>query len=79
MPRYARTLAELKEKAILFWSREIIEREASVSVLPMLLETQDKFISILNLADSSPTSWKAIVKASEEIDGMLKAICFLNT
>jgi hypothetical protein len=78
MSKYARTLPELKEKAVLFWSREIIEREASISILPLLLETQDKFISVLNLADSSPDAWKTIVKASEEINGEVKGNVFLK-
>lgn len=71
MGKYARTLAELKEKAVLFWPRELIEREASVSVLPLLLKTQDKFISILNLSDSGPESWKQFVDATEEVKGNL--------
>jgi hypothetical protein len=71
MSKYARTLAELKEKAVLFWPREIIEREASVSILPLLLKTQDKFISILKLSDSAPDSWKKLVDVSEEIKGNL--------
>lgn len=71
MSKYARTLAELKERAVLFWPREIIEREASVSILPLLLKTQEKFISILNLSDSAPDSWKKLVDVSEEIKGNL--------
>jgi len=71
MSKYARTLAELKEKAVLFWPREILEREASVSILPLLLKTQEKFISILNLSDSSPDSWKKLVDISDEIKGNL--------
>jgi hypothetical protein len=67
MPRHARTLAELKEKAVLFWPREIIEREAAASILPLLLKTQDKFISILNLSDSAPDSWKKLVDVSDEL------------
>ncbi|HWN08872.1 MAG TPA: hypothetical protein VNO50_06270 [Pyrinomonadaceae bacterium] len=65
MPKYARTLDELKGKAVLHWPNELIEREASISVLPLLLKTQDKFISILNLSDSSPDSWKKFVDVSE--------------
>lgn len=76
MPKYARTLAELEEKAILYWSPEIIEREASISVLPLLLKTQDKFISVLNLADASPTNWKEIIKTSE--NGEFKGHLFLK-
>jgi hypothetical protein len=71
MSKYARTLGELKEKAVLFWPREIIEKEASVSILPLLLKTQEKFISILNLSDSAPDSWKKLVDVSDEIKGNL--------
>lgn len=76
MPKYARTLAELKEKAILFWSREILEREASVSILPLLLKTQDEFISVLKLAKSSPKKWKEVVRVNE--DGDFKGNLFLK-
>ena len=76
MSKYARTLAELKENAILYWSPEIIERAASISVLPLLLKTQDKFISVLKLADTDPTKWKEILIASE--GGDLKGNLFLK-
>ena len=69
MGKYARTLPELKAKAVRFWSREIIEREASVSILPLLLNTQDKFISVLNLSDAAPDSWKKLVDVSDEMKG----------
>lgn len=78
MLKYARTLAELKEKAILFWSREILEREASISILPLLLDTQDSFIGILNLAKTNPTAWKTMLRASEKIDGEVKGNTFLK-
>ena len=71
MSKYMRTLAEFKKRAVLFWPREILEREASVSVLPLLLKTQDKFISILNLSDSAPDSWKKLVDVSDDIKGNL--------
>jgi hypothetical protein len=71
MGEYARTLAELKKHAVLFWPREIVEREESASVLPLLLKTQDKFISILKLSDSAPDSWKKFVDVSDEIKGNL--------
>lgn len=71
MSKYARTLAELKEKAVLFWPRELLEREAAASALPLLLKTQEKFISILNLSDSGPDSWKKLVDVSDDIKGNL--------
>jgi hypothetical protein len=71
MSKYARSLEALREKAVLFWPQEIIEKEASVSILPLLLKTQDKFISILNLADASPEAWKQLVDISPEMKGNL--------
>ncbi|HEX8070552.1 MAG TPA: hypothetical protein VF546_11410 [Pyrinomonadaceae bacterium] len=69
MGKYARTLTELKSKAVRFWPREILEREASVSILPLLLKTQDKFISVLKLSDAAPDSWKKLVDVSDEMRG----------
>lgn len=71
MNEYARTLAELKEKAVLFWPTELLERETAVSILPLLLSTQDKFISVLNLSDAGPESWKKFVDVSTEMKGNL--------
>src|ERR1044071_3480321 len=71
MGKYARTLAELKRKAVLFWPRELVEREASASVLPLLIKTQDLFISILKLSKSAPDSWKKLLDASDAIKGNL--------
>ena len=71
MAKFARSLEELRKKAVLFWPQEIVEREASLSILPLLLKTQEKFISILNLADASPDAWKKLVDISEELKGNL--------
>lgn len=69
MGKYSRTLDELKTKAVLFWPTEILSREASASILPLLLKTQDKFISVLNLSDAAPDAWKRFVDVSEDIKG----------
>ncbi|MBF0320041.1 MAG: hypothetical protein HQL01_09620 [Nitrospirae bacterium] len=74
MKKYSRTLDELKTKAVLFWPEEILSREATASILPCLLKTQDKFISILNLSDNAPDAWKKFVDISEDI----KANIFLK-
>jgi hypothetical protein len=66
MSKNTRTQADLKEKAVLFWPREFLEIEASVGVLPLLLYTQEMFISILRLSESEPDSWKSIVDKSDE-------------
>ena len=64
MGEFARTLTELKEKAVLFWPQEIIEREAAITVLPLLLNTQNKFISVLTLSDAGPEAWKRHIDSS---------------
>lgn len=71
MGKYKRTLPELREKAVLFWPPELLAKESSASVLPLLLKTQDKFLSMLKLADSGPDSWKKLLDVSEEIKGNL--------
>lgn len=71
MNEYKRTLAELKEKAVLFWPDFILEKVSGASVLPLLLQTQDKFISVLHLSDSAPDSWLKFVDQSENMQGNL--------
>lgn len=59
-----RDLGDLAENAFKFWPPEIAEKEREASIIPSLIETQDKFISILNVADSSPLVWQEVLKAS---------------
>lgn len=58
MPKYAATPAELRQHAALFWPADLIAKEAGASIVPLLLETQDKFISLLDVADVHPAAWK---------------------
>ncbi len=44
---YRRTPQELRQVASMFWPQELSQREAELSVIPKLLETQDDFIAIL--------------------------------
>lgn len=48
--RYERTIDELEAHACKWWPAELREVEQSLSNLPVLLETQDRFIAILKLA-----------------------------
>jgi hypothetical protein len=59
-----KTVQELYASAVLFWPKELVEREASLSVIPLLLQTQDQFISLLDVSDLAPDSWKLALKAS---------------
>lgn len=71
MGQYNRTLAELSSHAVLHWPGELLAQQADASILPLLLETQDKFISLLNLADSGPESWQNLLAHVEEINNPL--------
>ena len=71
MPEFARTPAELFERAAKYWPRDLTAQEAEASILPILLETPDKFISLLGLADASPTSWKEALQLTRDFDANL--------
>lgn len=49
--KYERTLEELEEKACKWWPKEVRDEAQKISILQTLLDTQEKFISILKLAD----------------------------
>lgn len=46
---YKRTVEELEKLASMFWSSELSQQEADLSIIPTLINTQEKFIAILNL------------------------------
>lgn len=46
---YQRTVPELRKLASMFWPSELSEEAAKLSVIPILLETQDEFIAILSV------------------------------
>ncbi len=71
MATYKRTLVELRTKAVLHWPKDILLAAGDVSILPLLLETQDAFISLLNVADKNPLSWKATLKQNGALSGPL--------
>ncbi len=74
MTNYTPTPDELKKHASLFWPKELLDREGLASIIPGLVGTQDKFISILDIADKSPDAWKHVLTASSG----LKANVFLK-
>lgn len=44
---YRRTFEELEQVASKFWPSELSEIEARLSIIPLLLKTQDQFICII--------------------------------
>lgn len=50
---YAKTFEQLEAVASKFWPAELSEIEAQLSVIPILLETQEQFIHIISIETSS--------------------------
>ncbi len=58
---------DLKSNAFIWWPAEIAEKEQKTSVIPLLLETQDSFISLLHISDKSPMSWKEVLPNTKSL------------
>lgn len=71
MAAFQRTLVELRTHAVLHWPEDILLAAGEVSVLPLLLQTQDAFISLLTVANKTPVSWKAALKQNSALTGPL--------
>ena len=61
---YQRTFEELEEVASKFWPSELSEMEAELSIIPLLLKTQDEFVSILGVRPRELDKLFEIVEAS---------------
>lgn len=66
-----RDLQELESNALKFWPSELAIQEKDLSVIPKLIETQDKFISLLNISDSDPFIWKKTLKNTKSLSANL--------
>lgn len=63
--KYLRSIEELENLACNWWPREVREEALRMSILQYLLDTQEKFISILKLADKDrPEKIFEIIDAS---------------
>ena len=59
-----RDILDLEASALKFWPAALAEQERELSVVPLLLQTQDSFISFLNVAVKDPFAWKPTLEAS---------------
>lgn len=66
-----RKIEELEANALKFWPEKIAELERNSSIIPKLIETQDKFISLLNIADAEPFAWKKVLSTSKQLSANL--------
>ena len=71
MPKYNRTLTELKSKAVLHWPEQILHAAGDASVLPLLLKTQEAFISLLKVSNKNPFSWMETIQHNKSLSGPL--------
>ncbi len=62
-----RDLKDLEANALKFWPERIAEIERNSSIIPKLIETQDKFTSLLNIADATPFAWKNVLSTSRKL------------
>ncbi|GGF17882.1 hypothetical protein GCM10010954_15800 [Halobacillus andaensis] len=62
---YERSIEELEFKAVNWWPNKLTKLETSTSVIPLLLKTQKKFISILNLCAKSPENVFVLINNSD--------------
>lgn len=61
----------LQQNALNFWPIELSEKEKKASIIPQLIASQDKFISLLNIADATPFSWKNTIEQSKSLPANL--------
>ena len=64
--RYLRSIKELEEVGCKWWPKEVRDEAMKVSILQYLLDTQEKFISLLTLADGNkPQKLFSLLDASD--------------
>ncbi|MFB3890518.1 MAG: restriction endonuclease [Phycisphaerae bacterium] len=66
-----RTVESLRKNACLFWPHELGIRERKSSIIPRLIETQEKFIGVLYVADASPMAWQQVLSVTSGMPGNL--------
>jgi hypothetical protein len=62
-----RDIDELETVALKFWPKKLAAQARASSILHRLLESQEKFIAVLYIADKSPDAWKSVLEIT---DGM---------
>lgn len=62
---YQKTIEQLREVASVFWPLEFSKEVFEQSVIPLLLDTQERFIAILNVPISDIVQLFAILNASD--------------
>ncbi|MFP4253413.1 MAG: hypothetical protein ACLFRN_02975, partial [Halothece sp.] len=61
---YKKDIKALEKQATLWWPEDLKNEAAKISVIPKLLDTQDDFISILQLSKDSPLQIFDLIESS---------------
>src|SRR3989339_943871 len=62
---FKKNIQELEANAIFWWPDFLSELEENTSNIPLLLKTQDKFLSLLTLSDKNPARIFELIKSSD--------------
>ncbi len=62
-----KTIKDLEDNAYLYWPDHLSEEISTISPLPILLKTQDQFISILIASDKDPQAWLYTLEKSSSL------------
>ena len=62
--RFQRTVDELRAVGAMFWPTDLSAKEAELSIIPKLLETQDEFIAILSVKVENINDLFTIIEAA---------------
>ena len=75
-----KTVEALKKSALISWPQELVEKEKKKSVIPLLVETQENFISLLKVADATHEAWIEAIELSRVLypNLFLKHLCIIS-
>jgi len=62
-----KTIEELEKSACLYWPTHLSDVVAEISSIPILIKTQDQFLSVLKSSDKKTDSWLHTLKESSTL------------
>ena len=65
MQLHNKDIIELEKNAVMWWPEHLKKEAARVSVIPLLLDSQEDFIAILRLCDKSPLQVFEVIEAAK--------------
>ena len=63
----SKTVEQLEQNACLYWPTNLSDIVAEISSIPILVKTQDQFLSILKSSDRTPESWASTLSGSSTL------------